>query len=594
MNTSRKNFAATVVTAGIVLSMSLGAQAEEAVSRYLVQYHSPGIVQNVARQLSAPALSLGGAQTRVRVMHNDLRVVNALRNTRMLEILATSSEIADLKNDPNVALVEKEYFFPAPQPLATRTAKPATLADAATLPDPKDLFDEGEITWGLKAVQAVDAWKSAQSADGNKTMAGRGTRVLVLDTGIDRDHTDIASRFEAGRNFLARTTEVLPGALNNLLPSAANLLGGAEGSSTKYDYFDENGHGTHVAGTILGAYNGSGVSGVAPLANLLAGRVCGKFGCTSVGIIRGIEYGIEQKVDVLNMSLGGPVASAAAREAVAAADRANVTVICASGNDGQPTVSFPAAYPGSFAVGAIDSRLAKASFSNWGPELAIVAPGVDVLSSVPTGSGREAKVEVDGPVKGEVKSKSFVGAEENEVPLTAELVFVGLGKPEDFTGKDLRGKLALIQRGEIPFAEKVKSAIGAGAAGVLIFNNDVGLISGALTQDGTSVGVPVAMIEKTVGDTLVTALQAGQVARASVSVVKTNYSAFAGTSMASPHVAGVAALVKAANRSLTAAQVRQILSETASPMVASVERPNEFGTGLVDAKAAVLKAISLR
>ncbi|MEO5666456.1 MAG: S8 family serine peptidase, partial [Bdellovibrionota bacterium] len=315
----------------------------------------------------------------------------------------------------------------------------------------------------------------------------------------------------------------------------------------------------------------------------------------SVGIIRGIEYGIEQKVDVINMSLGGPVASQAAREAIAAADRANVVVVCASGNDGQPVVSFPGAYQGSFAVGAIDHTLTRASFSNWGPELAAVGPGVDILSSVPTGTGREAKVELlAGPVTGEVKSKSFVGAQENESPLSADLVFVGLGKPEDFTGKDLHGKFALIQRGEIPFADKVKSALEAGSTGVLIFNNEAGLISGALTQDGSSVGVPVAMIEKTVGDSIVTALQAGQNAKASISVAKTNYSAFSGTSMASPHVAGVAALVKAANPNLTAAQVREILSQTADAIVASPERPNEYGTGLVNAEAAVAKALSLR
>lgn len=587
-----KKFAAKTFSAGIVLSMGFGAHAEEAVSRYLVQYHSPSIVRDVARKLETPSMLNNAGQSRLRVMSNDLRVMSALRNTRMLEVLATSGEISKLANDPNVAFIEKEYFFPAPQPLSTRS-KTRSIRTAG-LPNPPDLVNEGEITWGLKAVQAVEAWKATKASTGDTNVAGRGTRVLVLDTGIDRDHTDIQSRFEAGRNFLGRSAVALASTFETLLPSAANLFGGAEGSGASYDYFDENGHGTHVAGTILGAYNGTGVSGVAPLSHLLAGRVCGKFGCTSVGIIRGIEWGIEQKVDVLNMSLGGPVASQAAREAVAAADRANVTVVCASGNDGHGTVSYPAAYPGSFAVGAIDSTLAKATFSNWGAELAAVAPGVDVLSSVPTGSGRESKVELEGPVGGEVKSKSFVGAEENEAPLVAELVLSGLGKPEDFEGKDLSGKFALVQRGEIPFADKVKSALEAGAAGVLIYNNEAGLISGALTQDGTTVGVPVAMIEKGIGEALALALQSGQVAKASISVLRTNFSAFNGTSMASPHVAGVAALVKAANKNLTAAQVRKILSETADSLEANPERPNEFGTGLVNAKAAVEMALSLR
>ncbi len=128
---------------------------------------------------------------------------------------------------------------------------------------------------------------------------------------------------------------------------------------------------------------------------------------------------------------------------------------------------------------------------------------------------------------------------------------------------------------------------------MLIFNNEAGLISGALTQDGSSVGVPVAMIEKAVGEQLVAALSAGERPEASIRVARTDFSAFNGTSMASPHVAGVAALVKAANKNLTAAQVRQILSESATRMEASSERPNEFGAGLVNAKAAVQMALSL-
>ena len=590
MKAKQMNFKVKALTAGFAFSLSVSAQAEEVLSRYLVQYHSPAIVQDAARKLSAPALRNNGLQGRVRIMNNDLRLVNALRNTRMLEILATRDEAAALALDANVALVEKEFFIPGPAPMATKTLKSTNVT---ALPNPGDLFNEGEITWGLKAVSAVNAWKAAQAVDGKQTMAGRGARVLVLDTGIDRDHTDITSRFEAGRNFLGRTAPAIKSVFTALLSPADLLEGGAEGSA-KYDYFDDNGHGTHVAGTILGAYNGTGVSGVAPLSHLLAGRVCGKFGCTSVGIIRGIEYGIEQKVDVINMSLGGPQASQAAREAVAAADRANVVVVCASGNDSLGTVSYPAAYPGSLAVGAVDSHLAHATFSNWGPELGVAAPGVDVLSSVPSGSGREAKVELEGPVSGEVKSKSFVGAAENDTPVVGELVYVGLGKSEDFTGKNLSGKFALISRGEIPFSDKVKSAIAAGAAGVVIFNNEAGLISGSLTQDGSSVGVPVAMIEKTVGDALVNALNAGQVAKASMVVLRTNFSAFSGTSMASPHVAGVAALVKAANAKLTAAQVRDILKQTAEEMQADATRPNEFGSGLVNAEAAVLKAISLR
>jgi len=579
----------TFAVIGLTLGMGIAsANATDAQSRYIVQYHSPSLVQSVAQQLKTMKLDLRSgnlSSPRVRVMNQDLRIQDALSNTRMLVIEATASEAAALRNDPNVALVEEEIFYAAPEPFSTHSAKNDAIPMA--LPNPTDLVNEGEITWGLKAVRAPEAWAALR--DDKTRIAGRGARVLVLDTGIDRDHTEIKTRFEAGRNFLGPTGS--PMMMNSVFNMGIEPFGGAEGTS--YDYFDENGHGTHVAGTILGSYNGEGVAGVAPLAHLLAGRVCGKFGCTSVGIIRGIEYGIEEAVSVINMSLGGPIPSAAGREAVAAADDANVVVVCASGNDGKGTVSFPGAYEKSVAVGAIDAHLAKASFSNWGPELDVVAPGVDILSSVPTGSGRESKVELIGVINGEIKSKSFVGAEENSAPVIAELQYVGLGKPEDFKGLDLTGKFALIQRGEITFKEKVDNALAAKAAGVLIFNNEAGLISGALTQDGTSVGIPVAMIEKDVGDTLAATLTGGNTASASIVVERTNYSAFNGTSMASPHVAGVVALIRAANPNLTAPQVRALLKSTTESMQADPERPNEFGTGLVNAEAAVRKAMSL-
>ncbi len=593
-NSSRLMLLALVTFVSNVMSSNVAVANTSSMGRYLIQYRSPSLIQKASEDLKLAvheSLLSRSAKTHqtVRVADFDLKVAAVLPNTRMIEVMATAEQAAELSNSNDVAFVEKEFFIPTPEPLATNDN-----GGTGGLPDSGDLVDEGEITWGLKAVRAVEAWGKVRT--NREIIAGRGSRVLVIDTGIDRDHLDIKSRFEAGRNFLsARPTALIASKILGLMNPgleaglSSDENDGAEGNS--YDYYDENGHGTHVSGTILGAYNGAGVAGVAPLSHLLMGRVCGKFGCSSVGIVRAIEYGVEQHVDVINMSLGGPTPSRAGAEAVAAADAANVVVVCASGNDGQGTVSYPAAYPESFAVGAIDSTLNKAVFSNWGPELDIVGPGVDIKSSVPTGSGRQSAVSLMGAVDADVRSTSFVGSAENTTPVIAELVHVGLGKAEDFTGQDLSGKFALISRGEIPFTEKVQNALKAGAIGALIYNNAPGLISGSLSQDGSSVGIPVAMIEQTIGEAVVQAMTAGQIAKASIGVKVVDHASFSGTSMASPHVAGVAALVKSVNNNLSAAQIRQILQETAVPMEASAERPNEFGSGLVDADAAVTKAL---
>lgn len=587
---------------GLIISTSANANAAQT-DTYLVQYRSPSLVKKAAQdfELSLESMSARGTQNTpfIRIAGQSLQVSGVLKNSRMVEVQATAEEMKALLQSPDVAFVEKEYFFPAPTPLATKKSRTSTsVSSSAELPNTDDLVDEGEITWGLKAVRAVEAWNLVR--DNRDVLAGRGTRVLVIDTGVDRDHSDLKTRFEAGRDFLTRTSQLVLGledsSLLNTLRGAVSVFNdGAEGNSdTDYDYYDQNGHGTHVAGTVLGAYNGSGVSGVAPLAHLLAGRVCGQFGCSSAGIVRAIEYGVEQGVDVINMSLGGPMPSQATKEAIDAADAANTVVVAASGNDGEGRVSFPAAFENSLAVGALDARLAKAEFSNWGPELGIVAPGVDVRSAVPTGSGRESIVSLEGSIDGIVKSTSFVGSEENTTPRAAELVHVGLGRTEDFADLDLTGKFALIQRGEIYFSEKVKNALAAKAEGVLIYNNVAGLISGSLSEDGESVGIPVAMIEQTVGETIAASLKAGNSEKAAIGVNIVDHAAFNGTSMASPHVAGVAALVKAVNPDLTAAEIRSLLKSTAVAMEANEERPNEYGAGLVDAKAAVQAALDMQ
>jgi serine protease len=144
----------------------------------------------------------------------------------------------------------------------------------------------------------------------------------------------------------------------------------------------------------------------------------------------------------------------------------------------------------------------------------------------------------------------------------------------------------------IPFADKVKAAIAAGATGVLIANNAPGLIPGTLSTDGSEVAVPAVMIEQSVGDAAKAALAAGSAVNSSIAVIKTDFASFQGTSMATPHVVGVAALVRAANKSLTPAQVRALLKSTATQLSGPNDQ-NQLGAGLVNAEAAVAKAFSM-
>lgn len=211
-------------------------------------------------------------------------------------------------------------------------------------PAPKAAANPNEIQWGVKRVNASAAW--------GKTM-GRGVKVGIIDTGMDYTHPDLKVNYSGGYNALDASKTPL----------------------------DDNGHGTHVAGIIGAVNDGAGVVGVAPGASLYAVKVLNAQGSGSYsGIVDGIQWAVNNKMNVVNMSLGSPTGSAAIQKAVEAAYKAGVTLVMAAGNDSGP-VNYPAKYPQSIAVAASDSSDKLATFSSRGPEIAVIAPGVAVYST---------------------------------------------------------------------------------------------------------------------------------------------------------------------------------------------------------------------
>ncbi|HPI40485.1 MAG TPA: S8 family serine peptidase [Pseudobdellovibrionaceae bacterium] len=544
----------------VISTMSLPVMAEG--SRVLVKmksqetFHVSKEVLLKKTNLSAKGFRFGFKLPENSLAKLDIEMEADLENLNSLVLNDVSeSELQQLRANPDVLFVDQEVIHPLLEP------QMRPYLNASINAGKNELTSNEKTPWGIFAVKAIEAWTLSAS--------GAGSRVLVLDTGIDQNHISLKANFESGKNFLSDP-----------------------GQNNPNDFKDLVGHGTHCAGTIAGVLDSSGFTGVAPQAKLLMGRVCSTQGCSNIAIANGINWGISQKVDVISLSLGGNMSTPSERMAIATALKSGVTVVAASGNDGTNKVSYPAALPGVIAVGAVDAELKKASFSQYGPEISVVAPGVAVVSTVPMGEGREseAKVSVEG-VSRKVSSTTFGGSEEYLDSQVSEVVFAGLGKPEEFSKVNVKGKFALVQRGEIKFIEKVQNAIDAGAKAIVFVNNQPGLISGALTDDNSSLGVGVFMIEQTVGDELKLALTKGQKVEISLRTLVTDYSAFAGTSMATPHVAGVVALVKAANRKLTPGQVKALLQRTATPL--GPNEKNQFGSGLINAEKAVAEAVKI-
>jgi len=142
--------------------------------------------------------------------------------------------------------------------------------------------------------------------------------------------------------------------------------------------FDTNGHGTHVAGVIAGR---AGIMGIAPKSTILSLKVLGNDGAGSMdAVARAVHVAVELGSHVIVMSLGAPVGSAVMEKAIQAADKADVPVVCAAGNDGG-RVSFPAAYGSTIAVGAVDEQGRVCEFSCRGREIDVAAPGHQIRSA---------------------------------------------------------------------------------------------------------------------------------------------------------------------------------------------------------------------
>ncbi len=197
-----------------------------------------------------------------------------------------------------------------------------------------------KITWNINKVKAPELHKEG--------FTGKGIKVALFDTGITASK-DI--KVAGGVSFV-------------------------EGASS---YNDDNGHGTAVAGILAAAKNNQGYLGVSPDIELYAVKVLDKNGAgTYSNIINGLEWAMDHDIDIICMSLGGAKYSRILQEAIDDANNRNILIVAAAGNEGSNSINYPARYNNVVCVGAVDRENRRASFSNTGAALDIVAPGVDV------------------------------------------------------------------------------------------------------------------------------------------------------------------------------------------------------------------------
>jgi serine protease len=468
------------------------------------------------------------------------KVRHSFPSVKALAIDLDSAKIGVFAREGGISYVEKDPV-----------RKPLDLASEQLTPS----LSNG--LYGLITTHALEA----QAAG----FTGAGIKACVADTGLDTTHPDIAANFVAGNDIFGGTNSV----------DVFKL--GVAATET---------HATHVSGTLLGVNNNVGILGVAPQAQLYEARVLGTQPDGSVSgetsqVMAGVQWLADQGCKVINMSLGGDDRSSTEQALYQKLTAEGHMIVASSGNDGAMRPSFPAAYDVVVSVGAVDRNNAHASFSNTGGGLDLSGPGVDVLSSVPKGQGFEASVTTTQTF--EAFGLEFAGTTRLR-GITKTLVSCGLAVSPSNCPNTVKGNIALIQRGSVSFAQKVASATTAGAVGAIIYNNAPGNFHGTLgtiTNNGKP-WIPAVSVSQADGQTLLP--QVGS--SATLVNAASSWDFFNGTSMAAPHVSGVAALVFGKNPSLTPLQVESILENTATDLGPAGYDPT-FGWGLVNAAAAL-------
>ncbi|MBN3911186.1 MAG: S8 family serine peptidase [Nostoc sp. NMS1] len=282
---------------------------------------------------------------------------------------------SDSKNSSNAttnAFTTQSYNSTNGYGLINAAAAVAKATNQNTFADVPDL---GGNNWGADLVKAPEVWAQGYT--------GKGVVVAVVDTGVDYNHEDLRN------NIWTNSKEIAGNGIDDDGNGYIDDNYGWNFADKNNNTLDNNGHGTHVSGTIAGENNNYGVTGIAYDAKIMPVKALNDSGSGSYSSIsKGIRYAVDNGANVINLSLGGTSANRTLESAINYASSKGVIVVMAAGNDGDSSPDYPARYASKtgIAVGAVDRNNNMADFSNRSGtnEISYVtAPGVKVYSSVP-------------------------------------------------------------------------------------------------------------------------------------------------------------------------------------------------------------------
>jgi subtilisin family serine protease len=494
---------------------------------------------------------------------------------------------------------------------------------------------------GVRSVHHVNTYRLSNTVSvpyvgapevwvGHPPLKGEGVKIAMIDTGIDYTHADFGGPGTVAAFAAAAASSTLPADPTLFGPNAPKVKGGTDLVGDAYNADDPtsvpmpdpnpldcNGHGSHVSGTAAGFGVANGVTyagpwapsaytntqfdigpGVAPKADLYAVRVFGCTGSTNV-VTEAIDWAVANHMDVISMSLGSPFGTADSADAIAASNaaKAGISVVAAAGNDGPAPyiASTPASGTHVIAAAAMDARANLAGTLIALAPSGVTVPGVEADSAALPAGGVPVVVLKSG-------SGLALGCSQSDYPAGGA-----------------SGALVVVSRGTCTFVAKATLAAANGAVAIGVVNNAAGYFNPAIP------GVTLPFIELLQSDTPkwlgagaspTAMLTPGSVAnptfetlasfssggpRYGDSLFKPNVSApgvaifsvgvgtgnggvtESGTSMATPHVAGLAALTREAHPGWHEHSIEAAIVETANPGMLSGADPRLTGAGVIQA-----------
>jgi serine protease len=412
--------------------------------------------------------------------------------------------------------------------------------------DPRRYLMGQTKPYGITMVQADDSIFATNNSS--------GCTVCIIDSGYYRGHEDLQDSAVAGTND--------------------------SGSGLWYE--DSCGHGTHVAGTVAALNNTVGVVGVNGNGSLniwiekvFDGSNCAwSYSSDLIAALNRCRSNAGGRKLIVSMSLGGSFSSGTENTAFQNAWDAGVLSIAAAGNGGNTRTSYPAGYSSVISVAAVDSNKVVADFSQKNSTVELAAPGVGVLSTTPFKVSSLA-----------VGTSSYLGSNIDGSARTSASGTLVDGGLCGSSNSAWSGRVVLCERGTYSFADKVAAVQNSGGVGAAIYNNVDGGFLGTL--NGTST-IPAISMARADGLAALNGVGSSSTLDNTAGVAGTSYNGYEyydGTSMATPHVSGVAALVWSNFLDKTNADIRAALQNTAEDLGAA-GRDNSYGYGLVRARAA--------